>query len=64
MTHVFLMLVLVISGQDKPAVHREEVESMEVCEQVAHEFNIAPLPERAVMGQAACVRVVEPEKGA
>ncbi len=64
MTHIFLMLMLAITGQDKPLMHREEVESIEVCERVAHEFNIAPLPERAIMGQAACVRVIEPPKGA
>lgn len=59
MTHTLLVLILIVSGQSQPMMHREEVESMEKCEHLAHEFNIAPMPARAEMAQAACMRVLE-----
>ncbi len=59
MTHIFLFLVLVIPGQPQPVTHHEEVETMERCELLAHEFNIAPMPDKVAMAQASCMRVIE-----
>ncbi len=57
MTTTFLLLILVMAGQPQPLIHREEVPTVEACEHLAHEFNVAPLPSGALMGGAACMRV-------
>ncbi len=62
MTHIFLFLLLVFPGQPQPVMHKEEVDTIEKCELLAHEFNIAPLPANVVLGQASCVRVFEKPK--
>ncbi len=65
MTHIFLFLVLVIPGQAQPVTHHEEVDTIAKCEQLAHEFNIAPMPANVTMAQGSCMRVFEPkDKGA
>ncbi len=60
---IVLLVTLLLAGSDKPIQNMEKQVSMEACETAAHKYNVAKVPDEAVLSSAACLRIREAPPG-
>ncbi len=55
---IILLVTFLLAGQEQQPVQKIiEQPDMKACEVAAHKYNIAKIPENAIMASAACIRV-------